>query len=124
MRAAAEPYLLPPHGWWLRAQVSREAPLPLPGGYKLGEKVFYNGPSKTFPSGNKLVHDQEGEVTGPAVSESHRSKGVVVLFPGNKGSINLSLLSVRRLRAAPTCDPPRRVHRSGARPILTRSGFC
>ena len=30
-RAAAEAYLLTPYGWWLRAQVSRDAPPPLPG---------------------------------------------------------------------------------------------
>ena len=37
--AATEPYSRTPYGWLLRAQLSREAPPPLPGGYKPGEKV-------------------------------------------------------------------------------------
>ena len=71
----------------------------------MGEKVFFTELSQTFPSGNKLVHGQQGEVTGPAVSESHRGKGVAVLFPGNKGDVNCPLDSVRRLRAAPAAHP-------------------
>ena len=67
--------------------MSRDAPPPLPGGYKVGEKVFYTGPSQTFLSGNKLVHGQQGEVTGPASTENIKGKGVDVRFPGNKGSI-------------------------------------
>ena len=72
---------------------------PLPGGYTLGEKVFYTGANETFPSGNKLVHGQQGEVTGPATSEQVKGKGVSVLFPGNKGNISCYLTSVRRLKA-------------------------
>ena len=80
------------------AQVSRDAPPPLPGGYRVGEKVFYTGASETFPSGNKLVHGGQGEVVGPATLETHKDKGVAVLFPGNKGSIECLLTKVRRLR--------------------------
>jgi len=93
-------YLLTPYGWWLRAQVSRDAPLPLPGGYKLGEKVFFTGRSKTFLDGDKVVHGQQGEVMGPATSVALKGKGVCVLFPGNMGNVNCYLTSVRRLRAA------------------------
>ena len=103
-RAAAEPY--PPYGWWLRAQVSRDAPPPLPGGYTVGDKVFYTGANDTLPSGiNKLVHGQQGEVTGPPNSETLKDKCVAVRFPGNMGSIACSLTSVRRLRAAPAGSP-------------------
>ena len=94
------------YSWWLRAQVSRDPPPPLPGGYKPGEKVFYTGRSKTFASGNKLVHGQQGEVTGPATGESHKGNGVAVLFPGNKGNVECDLTSVRRLRAARGCEVP------------------
>ena len=87
------------------AQVSRDAPPPLPGGYKLGEKVFFTGVSKTFDDGDKLVHGQQGEVTGHATAESHKGKGVHVLFPGNEGVANLLLTSVRRLRAASAATP-------------------
>ena len=84
MRGAAEPYLLTLYAW-LRAQVSRDPPPPLPGGYKVGEKVFYAAPSKTFPNGEKVVHGQQGEVSGPATLETCKGKGVKVVFPGNTG---------------------------------------
>ena len=73
---------------------------PLPGGYRVGEKVFFTGPSETFPSGNKLVHGQQGEVMGPAALVNVKGNGVSVLFPGNKGNVDCYLTSVRRLRAA------------------------
>ena len=83
---------------------------PLPGGYTVGEKVFFTGASETVSSGDKLVHRQQGEVTGPATTESVKGKGVRVRFPGNKGYVNCHLTSVRRLRAAsaatnPACAP-------------------
>ena len=79
---------------------------PLPGGYRVGEKVFFTGPSETFPSGNKLVHGQQGEVTGPITNETHKGKGVAVLFPGNKQSIGCLLTHVCRFRAAPAAPSP------------------
>ena len=75
------------------AQVSRRTPLP--GGYEVGDKVFFTGASQTFGSGNKVVHGQQGEVTGPANGENSKGKGVTALFPGNKGSVNCYLTSVR-----------------------------
>jgi hypothetical protein len=98
-RAAAEPYLLA-HGCWLRAQVSRNAPPPLPGGYKVGEKVFFTGTSSTSSGGYKRVHGQQGEVVGPATSSRCEGKGVNVLFPGNTDCLSCYLTAVRRLRAA------------------------
>ena len=86
--------------------MSREAPPPLPGGYKLGDKVFYTGSSKTLPGGDKLVHGQQGEVGGPATLENYKGKGVSVLFPGNKRGIECRLRKVRRLAAASTAAPP------------------
>ena len=78
---------------------------PLPGGYTVGEKVFYTGPSHTFSDEYKLVHGKQGKVMGPAVSESHKGSGVSVLFPGNKGNIECLIVQVRRLRAVPTATP-------------------
>ena len=66
----------------------------------MGEKVFYTGASQTFASGNKLVHGQQGEVTGPGTG-SLEGKGVAVRVPGNKGYVNCYLNTVRHLRAAP-----------------------
>eukprot|EP00964_Phaeocystis_antarctica_P075579 scaffold46653_cov64-Phaeocystis_antarctica.AAC.6 len=99
-RAAAEPYLLTPNGWWLRAQVSRDAPPQKPGGYKLGEKVFYTGESKTSRSGDRLVHGMQGEVVGPADGLATKGKGLCVRFPGNTTTSCFLITSVRRLRAA------------------------
>ena len=85
----------------------RESRMRLPGGYKVGEKVFYTGASQTFPSGNKLVLGQQGEVVGPATLETHKGKGVAVLFPGNNTHVNCYLTTVRRLRATPAATRPR-----------------
>ena len=86
--------------------MSRDAPPPLPGGYTVGDKVFYTGASETLPSGNnKLVHGQQGEVMGPAALENTKGKGVAVLFPGNKSKVACYLTEVRRLRAAPAASP-------------------
>eukprot|EP00964_Phaeocystis_antarctica_P112754 scaffold76866_cov56-Phaeocystis_antarctica.AAC.5 len=87
------------------AQVSRDPPPPLPGGYTMGEKVFYTGPSETCDDGNKLVRGQQGEVTGPADGEDTKGKGVTVCFPGNTGVVNCLLTEVRRLRATCAASP-------------------
>ena len=89
----------------LRAQVSRAAPPPLPGGYKVGDQVFFTGPSQTTLNGDKLVHGRQGEVTGPGTGKW--TEGVKVLFPCNEGSINCYLTNVRRPRAAPAAHPAR-----------------
>ena len=72
----------------------------------MGEKVFFTAASVTFSSGHKLVHGGQGEVVGPATLETHKGKGVAVLFPGNKGNIDCYLTQVRRLRAASAATPP------------------
>ena len=73
-------------------------PCNLPGGYTVGEKVFFTGTGQTFLSGNKVVHGQQGEVTGPATSAAAKGKQAVkVLYPGNKRSIDLSIAVVCRL---------------------------
>ena len=86
--------------------MSRDPPPALPGGYKVGDKVFLTGASQTFPDGDKLVHGQRGEVVGPATSETHKGKGVNVRFPGNRGIVACYLETVRRLRAAPALPTP------------------
>ena len=85
--------------WRAGAQVSREPPPPIPGGYMAGDKVYYTGTSETFQSGNRLEHGQRGEVMGPTTSERQRGKGVAVLFPGNKGTINCRPRTAARARS-------------------------
>ena len=113
-RAAAEPCLLAPYGWWLRAQVSRDAPPPLPGGYKAGEKVFLVAASRTLANGYKVVHGQQAEVVGPANGEATKGKGVSVRFPGNKGRVGCLLTEVRHLSAASAATPPPAPHKHDA----------
>ena len=71
----------------------------------MGEKVFFTGASQTLQPGYELVHGQQGEVKGPGTGESHKGKGVHVLFPGNKGVVNLFLTQVRRPCAASAAAP-------------------
>ena len=80
--------------WCMGAQVSRQPPPPLPGGYTVGEQVYFTGMSYTFESGDRLEHGKQGEVVGPATTY----KGVTVRFPGNKRGIQCLLNSVRRRR--------------------------
>ena len=77
--------------------MSRDAPPPLPGGYTVGEKVFFTGMN---------VHGQQGEVVGPAINENTKGKGVSVHFPGDKNSFSCYLTSVRRLRATSAGPSP------------------
>ena len=81
------------------AQVSRKPPPPLPGGYVLGEQVYYTGASATFEDhGDRVEHGKQGEVVGPATSEGPEGKGVGVLFRGNKSAFGCYLLEVRHRR--------------------------
>ena len=85
--------------------MSREPPPPLPGGYKVGDKLFWTEVSQTGDDGDKLVHGKQGEVVGPARLEGSESKGVAVLFPGNKRIIDCALTNVGHLRAASPRTP-------------------
>ena len=68
------------------------------------DPLYFTGASETWDDGDTLVHGQQGEVVGPATTESHKGKGVAVLFPGNK-LFDLLLTEVRRLHAAPASTP-------------------
>ena len=50
------------------------------------------------------------EVVGPATRETHKGKGVKVLFPGNESWITCYLTNVRRLRAARLCPTHATLH--------------
>ena len=93
-------------------QVSRNPPPPLPGGYRVGEKVFCTVASQNFPSGDKVVHGQQGVVMGPATGERCKGTCVAVRFPGNKRNVDCYITSVRRLR--PPKRPTRRCLRAHA----------
>ena len=83
------------------AQVSHEPPPPLPGGYVVGEQVYFAGASQTVEIGYRLEHGKQGKVAGPATNEDAKGKGVAVSFPGNKSVIDCYLNQARRLPPLP-----------------------
>ena len=101
------------------AQVSLDPPPPLPGGYTVGEQVYFTGPSQTLESGDRLEHGQQGEVLGPATLESHKGKGVAVRFPGTKCTVYLDQVRRKSRRAATRSSPlaPRRPSCPSSQPI-------
>ena len=134
-RSAATPSVCP-HTLTLcrtsSAQISRIPPPPLHGGYKVGEKLFYTWPSRTFEHNGttyKLVQGQQGEVMGPGTGQHEpKGTGLAMLFPGNKGCVDCVLAKVslppRRLRCRPlpaphprdTCAHPKRPPSSDPHP--------
>ena len=67
-----------------RAQVSREPPPPLPGGWKVEDPLYFKGCSQTYVDGTKVVHGQRGEVVGPATLEGYVGRALEVKFPGGR----------------------------------------
>ena len=81
----------------LLTQLSRTAPPTTPpGGYRVGDEVFFAGGGETFPDSDRLVYGGKGEVTGPATLETHKGKGASVQFPGNKTGTDCLLIQLSR----------------------------
>ena len=100
------------------AQLSHEPPPPLPGGYTVGEQVYYTGASHTFECGDRLERGKQGEVVGEAADQAE-GKAVDVRFPGNKCTTNCYLHQVRRRRRrrrAATYSSPRRLSCPSSQP--------
>ena len=70
---------------------------PLPGGYAVGDRVFYTGASQTFPSGDKQTLGQPGKVTGRA----DNFPGLEFRFPGNKRLVDCRLTQLSRTPPPP-----------------------
>ena len=85
-------------------ELSRTAPpTTLPGGYSVGDGVFYTGASQTLPSSNRVKYGGTGEVMGPGFG-ADKDSCVTVMFPGNKGLINRFVTELSRT-APPTTLP-------------------
>ena len=82
-------------------ELSRTAPPALPGGYQVGEWLYFTGSSRTFSIGNRLVHGAQGEVVGPSTRDTHRSNSLAIKFDGNMSNIECPLTSLSR-----TAPPP------------------
>ena len=67
--------------------LSTSPPSPLPGGYFLGQTLYFISDDFTAPNGERVVQGQQGEVVGPATVETHKGKGLAMRFAGNKGNL-------------------------------------
>ena len=70
------------------------------GDYKLGDQVTFAGADETLENGNKFTDGQQGEVVGEVVDDGEDEPYIEVLFPGNTGSVRVTLDQVRRVRKA------------------------
>ena len=68
----------------------------LPGDYRVGDAVFYTGASETHPNGAQLTYGGDGEIVGPATSETHKENGVAVKFSANADVICCYLTQLGR----------------------------
>ena len=59
----------------------------------MGDVVVFEGTGSTFPSGNRLVHGEQGVVTGP-----YSITSVAVKFPSNDGNVSCLVTSLTNLR--------------------------
>mmetsp|Transcript_29336 Transcript_29336/g.92600 ORF Transcript_29336/g.92600 Transcript_29336/m.92600 type:complete len:847 (-) Transcript_29336:54-2594(-) len=79
-------------------QISNEPPV-IPGGYSLGERVFYGGPNRPAGcNGDRLTFGARGEVAGRATSSrsTHNKADLAVVFPGNEDAVDVRLAEVSR----------------------------
>ena len=67
-------------------------PRALPGGYRVGDEVFFTGARRRSRAATPVYGDK-GEVVGPATGEKTKAIGLAVQFPGNKSPVNCSSLS-------------------------------
>ena len=81
--------------------LSRAAPAALPNGLKPSERLYWTGPSETFPSGNKVEYGALGTVVGPSPGPPRRSAAVNVLFPGNKAGLSCFIHMLSREEPPP-----------------------
>ena len=81
-------------------EVSRSPPPPLPGGYKIGDELYYIGANEA--NGTRLVHGQLGEVLGPRTGGEEPM--LSMMFPGKEdkyGGIGCPLYALSRSRPPP-----------------------
>ena len=65
----------------LPEELSREPAPPLLGGFAPGEQVYFTGSSGTLDNGQRIVHGQAIEVSGPATQEPYVGQHVLVRCP-------------------------------------------
>lgn len=77
-------------------EISREPPT-LPGGYKVGDRVYWCGDAETFASGDRLEFGLVGEVVGRCTQGSAKDdECVAVRFEGNWRITDVLATSISR----------------------------
>ena len=71
-------------------------PTTLPGGYRVGDTVFYAAPSEKLSNGDRVLYGEEGEIVGPATSETHKDNGVAVKFSANTRAVSCYITQLGR----------------------------
>ncbi|CAE8632265.1 unnamed protein product [Polarella glacialis] len=67
-------------------------PPTIPGGYSVGDRVYWCGMNWTFPNGDRLKFGSEGEVAGRScVGDGLDDRRVAVSFRGNRGAVAMRL---------------------------------
>ena len=79
----------------LYEHLSANRPKPLPGGYSVGEMLYFTGGSQTANNGDRWVPGKQGKVMGPATGKLE-GKGLSVYFDGNKGNLICYLTALSR----------------------------
>ena len=64
--------------------LSYSPPPPLPGGFSIGEKLYYTGGNYFFDNGDRLLPHEQGEVMGPSTSVEGQ---LMLKFPKNKRTV-------------------------------------
>lgn len=72
--------------------------LSIPGGYRLGERVYWCGSAWALADGDRLQFGQEGEIAGCTdVCDGMDKERVAVLFKGNKQPVAMHLVEISRV---------------------------
>ena len=74
---------------------ARAVAVALPGGYSVGEMLYFTGGSQTANNGDRWVPGKQGKVMGPATGKLE-GKGLSVYFDGNKGNLVCHLTALSR----------------------------
>lgn len=69
----------------------------IPGGYIIGQEVYWCGMNWVFPNGDRLIFGASGRVAGRScVGDGLDDERVAVHFPGNKGAVAMRLPEISR----------------------------
>ena len=85
------------------SQLSATPPPAMPGGFMVGQSLYFTGRSQWFDGGDEVMYGAQGTVVGPATSESMEGNGCSLKFGRNQRCINcfLSTLSATPPPALP-----------------------